>query len=305
MVTLASKNRRIEPSSNGAEAIGKLQLDISTRLHSSLESEDVLRNFFHALSKLMSCDGLHYRDTEHEIDIQIGHHKSHSALYRLKKEESNMGELRFSRRHRFAEAELITIESLIGLLVTPLHNARLYHAAIQGSHVDSLTGLRNRRALENCMQREIPLAHRHNNPLSILVLDIDLFKEINDTHGHLIGDECLQHIAKILKNALRAGDQAFRYGGEEFVIQLSECDSSNAYYCAERIRSQIAATPLTTTSKRIELSCSIGCATLKASDNFESLFNRADQAMYEAKRQGRNRCAQEAEKNTQDNKKIA
>ncbi|WP_096084506.1 GGDEF domain-containing protein [Agaribacterium haliotis] len=308
MVTLASNKRSPDNKNEYSEVHSGARLDIATRLNSSLDAEEILKQFFSALNTLIRCDGLRYKDESQQVELQIGRMYSHRASYQLTIEDDTLGELCFARRRRFAEAELVSIESLISLLIYPLRNARMYFNALQGSHVDSLSGLRNRRALINCMQHEIPLAQRHNKDLGLLMLDIDHFKQINDQYGHRAGDHCLKHLASLLKQILRAGDQAFRYGGEEFVILLSECDQRNTYFCAERIRSQLSAKAMEMDGTSIALSASIGCANLAPGDDFERLFERADQAMYEAKKRGRNCCVQahnKYSKNDKQEKKIA
>ncbi|MCX7914201.1 MAG: GGDEF domain-containing protein, partial [Thermodesulfovibrionales bacterium] len=157
-----------------------------------------------------------------------------------------------------------------------------------------LTGIYNRRQFFILANMEFKKALRYGRDISILMLDLDFFKRINDTYGHAIGDRVLQLTAKIIKENLRSVDIFARYGGEEFVIVLPETNLTGALQVAERIRSNIEKTPLTVNDKvEINITISIGlCSeTVKKSEStsIEKIIEKADQSLYEAKRLGRNR----------------
>lgn len=154
---------------------------------------------------------------------------------------------------------------------------------------DQLTGLYNRHYLHETAQQAIANAYRHKRPLSLLLLDLDDFKSINDNHGHDVGDRVLREVGELLHKSCRDGDVAARYGGEEFVLLLVECQLDDARIKAERIRSQIeSARPA-----GLDITTSIGVAALELDRpiRFESLFKRADKAVYAAKHAGRNQVA--------------
>jgi len=158
------------------------------------------------------------------------------------------------------------------------------------SLTDSLTGLFNRRYLHLCLQGEMDRAYRYARPLSLLLLDCDHFKMINDTWGHLVGDRVLQELAKLIGSSLRSCDQAFRYGGEEFIVLLSETSGEDARWLAERLRSAFAALAgVCGVQPSSQFTVSIGVAEYRAGESESAFINRADQAVYEAKRSGRNR----------------
>jgi diguanylate cyclase len=155
---------------------------------------------------------------------------------------------------------------------------------------DALTNLLNRRFLPTVLRREIELATRNRTPFSLLLLDLDHFKAINDGHGHDAGDRALQHVAGLLGQLTRGSDYLFRYGGEEFVVVLVAASESQAAVIAESLRRQIAQSPVALANGQVlALTASIGVAGHDGHPDYERLMARADAAMYEAKRSGRNR----------------
>ena len=155
---------------------------------------------------------------------------------------------------------------------------------------DALTGLFNRRHLGDLMAHELARCARDGQPLSLLMIDIDHFKRINDTHGHQTGDDVLRATARLLAERTRASDLLFRYGGEEFLLVLLPADAGVAKEVAEELRQRYAASPLTAGASPVTATLSIGVATFADHGvTFESLIEAADQALYRAKRAGRNR----------------
>ncbi|MEO8804177.1 MAG: GGDEF domain-containing protein [Rudaea sp.] len=169
--------------------------------------------------------------------------------------------------------------------------ARLNEELERQATVDPLTGINNRRTLERLAAQAIALAHRHQRPLSVLMIDADHFKRINDVHGHAAGDEALVTLAGTLQCALRAEDLFGRLGGEEFVAVLPETDEAAARASAERLRVAVESIEFGAQRRLIALRVSIGIAVIADGDDFAAILRRADQAMYAAKRSGRNRVA--------------
>jgi len=156
---------------------------------------------------------------------------------------------------------------------------------------DPLTGLANRARFDEFFNDQFALAFKFQRPLAILFIDIDLFKEVNDTHGHQAGDEVLQHVGRLLKRAVRNIDLAARYGGEEFVLLLTETDSHAAAQAADRIRLAVEAEPIALEDQVLRVTVSIGVAGTDRTRIFmhaSQLTNAADRALYAAKTAGRN-----------------
>jgi diguanylate cyclase (GGDEF)-like protein len=173
--------------------------------------------------------------------------------------------------------ELKLVRQAIGTVDAILAaHARLTEVHSQ-SLTDPLTGLSNRRALTQQLSREILLARRHHQPLSLVALDVDHFKQINDTMGHAAGDDVLKRIASALTTILRRTDLVFRHGGDEFIVILPQTNTANAILAMEKVRRAMTQPTL-----------SIGVAELTARDNPHSLLQAADEALYAAKRADRN-----------------
>ncbi|MGH8464094.1 MAG: diguanylate cyclase, partial [Pseudomonas sp.] len=172
---------------------------------------------------------------------------------------------------------------------------RRRHIAEQGlatlAATDSLTGLANRRRLDQVLRQEWARSQRNARPLSVLMIDVDHFKAFNERHGHPGGDDALRQVAAAIDNSIRRpADLAARYGGEEFLVVLPETDLQGAQLLAERIRRNVEALPhYADDSQPVTVSVGIGCYTPNAQQDLATLLGSADDALYRAKRNGRNR----------------
>ena len=161
---------------------------------------------------------------------------------------------------------------------------------IRQVHEDPLTGLLNRRAFKAMHAKQISQKTATNASLGVLLIDIDHFKRVNDSYGHMVGDELLQFFSAEIVNCLRRDDTIFRIGGEEFFITMQNTNITEVERVAERIREHFECTPYTIGNESILMTLSIGCAiTDKAEKNIEEMFSQADTALYTAKSNGRNR----------------
>ena len=168
--------------------------------------------------------------------------------------------------------------------------------SIEMAITDALTGLYNRRYMETHVGTLVEQALARGKPLTVLILDIDYFKAINDTYGHDAGDDVLREFAIRIRKSIRGIDLACRYGGEEFVVVMPETDLAVAAIVAERLRRRIAGEqfPIEQGARAVEVTISIGIAGLGPNDTPASVIKRADQALYRAKRDGRNRVVPDA-----------
>ncbi|KAF2410893.1 GGDEF domain-containing protein [Pseudomonas sp. O64] len=269
----------------------ELRQQLGQQLQTSLEPERILGLFFREVQRLVPLDALHYRHEPSDLRLEFGHRGHHSVSYTLSHEGEHLGELIFRRNQRLMDDELSQLEALLASLLYPMRNALLYRTATRSALRDPLTETGNRIAMDQTLQREIDMARRHLSPLSLLMLDIDHFKNINDTHGHAAGDKVLRAVAGSIKSQLRNVDMVFRFGGEEFLILLSNTGRDAAGMVGERLRRAAHAQDYWADDTKIELTVSLGCSTLLAAESAESLLRRADNALYVAKREGRNRLA--------------
>jgi len=163
---------------------------------------------------------------------------------------------------------------------------------VQATH-DSLTGLWNRASILETLDKELARAQREGHPLAMLMIDVDHFKLVNDTHGHQAGDAMLREVARRIRSTIRRYDTAGRYGGEEFVVVLPATDLAGGMTQAERIRQTIAGEGVAASGKLVEVTCSIGVCSWPASGPGDAplLIHGADEALYQAKRSGRNRVS--------------
>ncbi|MCF6210785.1 MAG: GGDEF domain-containing protein [Gammaproteobacteria bacterium] len=263
-------------------------LQLSSQLQTSLDIDSILTAFSEDIQSMVAHDHLGYGHEEQGITFSVGKSARHKLSYQLTVNDEDLGTLLISRRRKFKAEESRQLENLLCALLYPLRNALLYHSALTAAHKDPLTGIDNRAALNEVLDREIELAHRHQRPLGMIVIDIDHFKSINDTYGHSIGDSLLKAMANCAENTIRLSDQLFRYGGEEFVVLLPETDDKGVKRLADRIRRNVAEMDCACEGKHIKMTASFGVATLRKDEDGKALFARTDQALYQAKKDGRN-----------------
>jgi diguanylate cyclase (GGDEF)-like protein len=202
------------------------------------------------------------------------------------------------RRAAFNDAVRSTLEVLASHMAVSLSNARMLRRLEELATMDGLTGLLNKRAMLEVADQKITAAKRFHRHLSVLVVDIDHFKRVNDTHGHDVGDVVIKGLGEILRRAKRNTDAVARFGGEEFVIICEETDARGAMLLAERVREELGRTTFHPQGKldqggsslSLSVTCSVGVATYPdAGASWDELFKAADEALYVSKRSGRDR----------------
>lgn len=292
------KNDKANPAEPATrrESAGAVQRSETTRtellisLQTSLDPLLVLERFLVHVSVHFGIAGLKAELPGYETVPQVlGSNARHHLELRLRHENGEPVSVTLMRAMPFSADEQARLEEYVGLLHFPLRNALLYQQALLKARQDDLTGLYNRGALRDSIEREVSLAQRHREPLSLVMLDVDGFKGINDRHGHQAGDRVLRAIADVLRDCARCSDLLFRYAGDEFIIVASHTDAAGARQLAERIRDQVARLGLTSKAGKVDLRVSVGVAEMAGDDSYERFFERVDQALYAAKRSGRDR----------------
>lgn len=278
------RHERVENS----ERVQQIMLDITLQLQTSLELEWVVSQFMDMIHAYLQFDGFMYRLEQPTTTVRRGRQKGHQCEYRLSIDQVEMGKLQVFRGRKFVESELMLLENLLCSLLYPLRNSIQYRSATLSALRDPLTGVNNRSSFDEALVREMNLARRSKQNFSVLVIDIDHFKKVNDNYGHSVGDEVLKHVADQIRNSIRNTDQLFRFGGEEFVVLLNNADCDVAGDIADRILETVSETVIQVNDKSLSVSVSIGLSCLVKGDTVDALFNRADQALYAAKNDGRN-----------------
>jgi diguanylate cyclase (GGDEF)-like protein len=266
-------------------------LELSKALSRNLDLENIVEAFSNEIKIEVPHAGFHYAFSEIGTSFSQGNEAVHSANYRLSVQNESIGELTFFRHHSFSNEEICNLEDLLCALVYPVKNALMYRTVLKSAYSDSITGLNNRTSLEKCLPREVELAKRHQQPMAILVMDLDGFKEINDNHGHDIGDQMLREVGQVILKTVRNTDLLYRYGGDEFVSGLVQTDLEGAIYVSERIRSGIENLVDLTDLPTCKIKISIGLTMVQFTDSYNQAFKRADKALYSAKLAGKNQVS--------------
>jgi len=239
------------------------------------------------------AEGSHeYRDSEGHSHFLNVRHLPELDWYLLvdKRETGALDRVRHSLYLNLAICAMITLV-VLSLLHAML---RRHQASIEAlATLDSLTGLPNRRSFDLLAAQALQEAQRDCAPLVALLIDLDHFKALNDTHGHLAGDEVLRQFANVLQGSLRQSDILCRWGGEEFIVLLRETEGRQALDVAEKIRRRTEQLTFSYDEQPLRLTTSIGLSGLQPGDTLHTLLTRADRALYRAKQAGRNRVCSE------------
>ncbi len=284
-----SKAQQTPPSESVREDYSERRYRMASSLQTTLDIEQLLQLFLAEIKPSVELDGLQYINENQRLQSVTGRKASHSCGYRLITANDHLGEIVFYRNTRFSDQNLQAIEVMLSALICPLRNALSYREAVMASLSDPLTGAGNRIALNNALEREINLASRFKQPLSILVMDIDRFKHVNDTFGHSAGDAVIKHLVAIINKINRNTDLTFRYGGDEIVILLNRTNADGALVIAERLRKSFDTQQLQFGDDLIHTTVSIGLTAFSEQDSAETMFTRADKALYLIKSEGGNK----------------
>jgi len=257
-------------------------------LQTTLEIEQLIKLFSREVSDSIPHSSITFQNEKLEADVTTGRVAKYPHNFELIVENQTLGQLTFTRGKAFTEREAALLEYMLCSLVYPLRNALQYRHAFNASITDPLTGVYNRKVMEASLGRESGLSRRHKTALSLILLDIDNFKNINDSYGHETGDELIKAIAQTISHELRKTDMLARYGGDEFTILLSNTNRRGATTLANNLREKIESTTYTVNDTELGVTVSIGVSSTMTSSKKDDLFSRADEALYKAKNEGRN-----------------
>ena len=266
-----------------------VKLRIITTPHSSLHVRDIVPKLAREIRRIVSGVSVRYRNRNAHLLVDDGIRETNCYSYELNLVGKLLGEISFRASSPYWNSEQMILKILLCSLVHPLRNALLYERALKMALKDPLTGVNNRASMRAHINQHISLAQRQNTPLSVLMIDIDLFKSVNDHYGHIVGDIVLTHVAKHIINCTRTSDGVFRYGGEEFVVMLPSTASKGAELLADRIRSDIESMAIESLAIHSNVTVRVGVAHYKLGESQISLLKRTDDMLLAAKRSGRNR----------------
>lgn len=275
---------------NNGDSLREKVVQLTSVLQTTLDIERLVALFSEHMQAVVPHSSIHYSHPSLGPDgVTIGLKSLFLAEVALTIGTESQGVLVLARGIPFTSADLFALRHVASVLVYPLRNALLYRLAREGAIKDPLTGLYNRLALDEAAKREIDRARRYGAPVSLVCVDIDHFKRINDTWGHSAGDGVIRHVAEIMRQTARTSDMAFRIGGEEFVILAANTTLDGALQLGERIRTALAGQPFQWREQPIDVTLSAGVAECQPDWDLLALFEQADKGLYAAKRGGRNR----------------
>ena len=266
-------------------------LQLATDLQTTLDVDALIGFFSRHVTPLVPHAGARFVNEEVGVDVSTGETAGRRTIVPLALEKETLGTLTIYSAKPLSASRKKIIENLAMGLLHPLRNALMYREAINASARDPLTGVNNRSSFRRVLDREVDLSRRHGAPLSLIMLDVDRFKAINDKHGHMVGDLALKSIAGCMVSCIRESDILFRYGGEEFCIALANTNLVGARKLAERIRRKLEILVVRTSRARLHVTASFGVAVLAENDDAAQLVEKADDSLYRAKALGRNRIA--------------
>tara|TARA_R110000782_G_scaffold235939_3_gene321997 strand:- start:3771 stop:4673 length:903 start_codon:yes stop_codon:yes gene_type:complete len=271
--------------------VTNMSIHVMGVLQSTLELERLVELFDEELAAIVPHDHFSYENVNENIKYDIGNVALHSSNYRLVLFGKSLGQVTISRNTKFVEVEIQKIESLISALIYPLRNALLYKQAVEKAYIDPLTGVNNRAAFDKSIEQEMEFSARHKHNLTLMMLDLDKFKDINDNYGHTVGDAILRSFADSIMKCLRRSDILFRYGGEEFSVLLRNTGTEGASLLAERMRKNVEEMEFEYNKIKIKTTVSIGLTQMQEGESIIDFIERADELLYSAKNNGRNRVA--------------
>lgn len=272
-------------------------MQLSNLLQLSLETDKILHLFFNYIKHHFKLTNLLYQNNYIDASILLKDKvtiiktgRKHNMKFELFYQDQFLGDIEFTSKVKLSPNKIIELREYINLLILPIKNSMLYSQALKETRTDALTKTANKLALLEDLKYHFNLSNRYNSPLSVLFIDIDFFKTINDKYGHFVGDQVLTFLGATLKKIIRKSDTVYRFGGEEFVIILENTNQNGAINLAKKIKNYIKKNEnlFLVNNTKINLTLSIGIATKQLNDTEDSLIKRADEALYTAKNKGRN-----------------
>jgi diguanylate cyclase (GGDEF)-like protein len=268
----------------------KLGSALPEQLQTTLDLGQQLQMYSMAAGKIMPLTAIQLCTAVGEFSAAGSYSGAHEYRSMLLLNEQCLAELIYQSEQPFSPMQQRKLLELEQQWLFPLRNALIVTRLQQLALRDTLTGLGNRRFFDDAIHKALQLSDRKQQPMVLILLDLDNFKQVNDNFGHHAGDEVLLAVADAMRNTLRASDNLFRFGGDEFAVLLTAEDAHSAELVAHRLVKAISQHHICV---KFAVSASAGLASHHADESCQTLFNRADSALYDAKQSGKNavRCA--------------
>ncbi|OEE68275.1 diguanylate cyclase [Enterovibrio norvegicus FF-33] len=256
------------------------RLMVLQKLQGRLEIDKLFEVFTRELEKQIDINRLIWEHDDISHIVRRGGSSDFRQTFSIKFAQSPLGMLQYSTPYQLDNDEISLIHTYHRLLAGPLSNAIEYSRVRNLAMLDSLTGLNNRTSFEQDLRQSVALTERKNHGLILMIFDMDNFKQVNDTYGHLDGDKVLRRFSLLLKEAIRASDRCYRLGGDEFAVLLTPATRESAQLVNDRLKTLLSHDTLLTAHS---ISSSVGCSAYRQGDNVTSMFERADRSMYRNK----------------------
>jgi len=254
------------------------------QLQKTLELAKLINIFSLEATKLLSIAGLQFHSTDGVIEMTGSKHLGQTVAFDLEIENERLGQLVYFTKKPISIFLKEKLQRLHSVLVYPLRNALMFYRVKKLATKDILTGLSNRSHFNDYLNKKLDRYRRHHRRFGLMLLDLDNFKQVNDTHGHLFGDQVLVQFSKLLLQSIRGIDTVFRFGGDEFAILIDDNQETVCNLIANRMQALVHEDALLA---KHQVTTSIGFTLAKVSDDKVSVFERADKALYKAKDNGR------------------
>ncbi len=258
-------------------------------LQTTLELNRLIEIFAAYALKRFKFSGLQFQSSLGVVEMAGSVNKSTPHSFDIEIENEHLGQLIYFSEYPFTPSVREALCRLHSVLAYPLRNALLYNRVLKLATKDALTGLNNRSDFNETLEQRLERCRRQHSNFSLMLLDLDNFKQVNDSQGHKVGDKVLTEFAAILQASIRGTDSVYRFGGDEFAIIVDDHHYLANKVIAKRVLNSVASNAV---MGSLGVTTSIGFALATSRDSLDSLFERADRALYRAKNEGRNRyCA--------------
>ena len=273
---------------NSTNANHKRSSNLLEQLQTTLAVDKLLDIFAMEAAHYIKFSGLYFKSTIVSQTLRGSRKAKYERQFELKLNGEFIGTISYSVDKPISMHHYKDLQRIHQTILYPLKNALQYHQAIQLAMQDSLTGLGNRRYFDEQLKRAMHHANRHHAQVGLVLGDLNKFKAVNDTHGHIAGDQVLIQFSNILRSCVRDSDSVFRFGGDEFAIIVENASEYALDIIQSRINSSLKSNILLA---KYQIGCSLGTTFMNRADNERTLFERADQSLYRQKMNMSNRLS--------------